>query len=166
MSIIATQISLQVKETARQVASSPTPTIPVPYDQMKSQCEALVKGKKEKMSVLRSFKQQQVDCRVMPEEKIPDAVDANQAKASLKNIFRPSFFFRWLFTHHRDSYLMSGPAFSCGGAKINRKGASSTQWSIAEWVWGVLQTTSRDPVWQILESRWLLSLDPGSVCSW
>lgn len=61
---------------------------------MKSQCEALVKGKKEKMSVLRSFKQQQVDCRVMPEEKIPDAVDANQAKASLKNIFRPSFFFR------------------------------------------------------------------------
>ncbi|KAG6517339.1 hypothetical protein ZIOFF_020724 [Zingiber officinale] len=73
--------SQEVNETARQVASSPTPTIPVPYDQMKSQCEALMNGKKEKMSVLRSFKQPQVDCRVMPEEEIPDAVDANLATA-------------------------------------------------------------------------------------
>ncbi|XP_042468341.1 protein SEMI-ROLLED LEAF 2-like [Zingiber officinale] len=71
------QLIESVNETAQQVASSPTPTIPVPYDQMKSQCEALMNGKKEKMLVLRSFKQPQVDCRVMPEEEIPDAVDAN-----------------------------------------------------------------------------------------
>jgi len=46
-------------ETARQVASFPIPANPVPYDQMKNQCEALVSGKQQKMSVLHSFKHQQ-----------------------------------------------------------------------------------------------------------
>lgn len=46
-------------ETARQVASYPVVSTPVPYDQMKSQCEALVTGKQQKMSVLQSFKTQQ-----------------------------------------------------------------------------------------------------------
>lgn len=32
--------------------------MPVPYDQMKSQCEALVSGKQQKMLVLHSFKNQ------------------------------------------------------------------------------------------------------------
>ena len=48
----------QVLETARQVASFPVSSTPVPYDQMKSQCEALVTGKQQKMSVLQSYKQQ------------------------------------------------------------------------------------------------------------
>jgi hypothetical protein len=47
-----------VSETARQVASLPVSSIPVPYDQMMNQCEALVTGKQQKMSVLRSFKPQ------------------------------------------------------------------------------------------------------------
>ncbi|KAL1202154.1 Protein SEMI-ROLLED LEAF 2 [Cardamine amara subsp. amara] len=47
-----------VSETARQVASLPVSSIPVPYDQMMNQCEALVTGKHQKMSVLRSFKPQ------------------------------------------------------------------------------------------------------------
>ena len=49
----------QVLETAQQVASFPVSTTPVPYDQMKSQCEALVTGKQQKMAVLHSFKHQQ-----------------------------------------------------------------------------------------------------------
>jgi hypothetical protein len=48
----------QVLETARQVASVPVSSTPIPYDQMKSQCEALVTGKQRKMSVLHSFKHQ------------------------------------------------------------------------------------------------------------
>jgi len=46
-------------ETARQVASFPISSTPVPYDQMKNQCEALVTGKQMKMSVLHSFKHHQ-----------------------------------------------------------------------------------------------------------
>nr|GMD97806.1 protein EFR3 homolog [Ipomoea batatas] len=49
----------EVLETARQVASFPVSSTPVPYDQVKNQCEALVTGKQEKMSVLQSFKLQQ-----------------------------------------------------------------------------------------------------------
>ncbi|KAL0697355.1 hypothetical protein Bca4012_053477 [Brassica carinata] len=45
-----------VSETARQVASLPVSSTPVPYDQMMNQCEALMTGKQQKMSVLRSFK--------------------------------------------------------------------------------------------------------------
>ncbi|WOL03662.1 hypothetical protein Cni_G12382 [Canna indica] len=84
------QLIESVIETARQVASLPTPTIPVPYDQMKSQCEALVNGKQQKMSVLRSFKNQQADWRVMPEENIVDAVDVQKIlqspRAELKSV--------------------------------------------------------------------------------
>ncbi|KAI3932854.1 hypothetical protein MKX01_031836 [Papaver californicum] len=50
------QLLESVLETARQVASFPVTTTPIPYDQMKSQCEALVMGKHQKMSVLLSFK--------------------------------------------------------------------------------------------------------------
>ncbi|KEH30318.1 protein SEMI-ROLLED LEAF 2 isoform X1 [Medicago truncatula] len=53
------QLLESVLETARQVASFPIPANPVPYDQMKNQCEALVSGKQQKMSVLHSFKHQQ-----------------------------------------------------------------------------------------------------------
>lgn len=71
---------LQVIETARQVASLPTSTIPVPYDQMKSQCEALVIGKQQKMSVLQNLKHQQEDWIVLPEENIVDLVDMQKAR--------------------------------------------------------------------------------------
>ncbi|XP_062228500.1 protein SEMI-ROLLED LEAF 2-like isoform X2 [Phragmites australis] len=50
------QLIESVHETARQVANAPVSANPVPYDQMKSQCEALVMEKQQKMSVLLSFK--------------------------------------------------------------------------------------------------------------
>ncbi|KAK4784247.1 hypothetical protein SAY86_018615 [Trapa natans] len=53
------QLLESVLETARQVASNPVSSTPVPYDQMKSQCEALVSGKQKKMLVLHSFKNPQ-----------------------------------------------------------------------------------------------------------
>lgn len=46
-------------ETARHVASLPVSSTPVSYDQVKDECEALVTGKQQKMSVLQSFKKQQ-----------------------------------------------------------------------------------------------------------
>ncbi|CAK9157876.1 unnamed protein product [Ilex paraguariensis] len=53
------QLLESVMETARQVASFPVSSTPIPYDQVRNQCEALVTGKQQKMSVLQSFKQQQ-----------------------------------------------------------------------------------------------------------
>lgn len=53
------QLMESVLETAQQVAIVPVTTTPLTYDQMQSQCEALVIGKQQKMSVLRSFKHQQ-----------------------------------------------------------------------------------------------------------
>ncbi|KAF2297030.1 hypothetical protein GH714_015315 [Hevea brasiliensis] len=47
-----------VLETAQEVASSQISSTPIPYDQMKSQCEALVTGKQQKMSMLQSLKHQ------------------------------------------------------------------------------------------------------------
>lgn len=55
----------QVLETARQVASFPVSSTPISYDQMKDQCEALVTGKQQKMSVLHSFKQQQQEANAL-----------------------------------------------------------------------------------------------------
>ncbi|KAM3702515.1 hypothetical protein ACB098_04G031700 [Castanea mollissima] len=57
--ISVNQLLESVLETARQVASFPVSSMPIPYDQMKSQCEALVTGKQQKMSVLNSFKHKQ-----------------------------------------------------------------------------------------------------------
>ncbi|ONK72473.1 uncharacterized protein A4U43_C04F19800 [Asparagus officinalis] len=53
------QLIESVIESAQQVAIVPASTTPVPYDQMKSQCEALVIGKQQKMSVLLGLKDQQ-----------------------------------------------------------------------------------------------------------
>ncbi|KAK9159512.1 hypothetical protein Syun_005853 [Stephania yunnanensis] len=53
------QLLESVLETARQVANYPVSTTPISYNQMKNQCEALVMGKNQKMSVLMSFKNQQ-----------------------------------------------------------------------------------------------------------
>ncbi|OQU88038.1 uncharacterized protein LOC8056112 isoform X2 [Sorghum bicolor] len=55
------QLMESVHETARQVANVPVSANPVPYDQMKSQCEALVMEKQQKMSVLLSFKHSRTD---------------------------------------------------------------------------------------------------------
>ncbi|XP_057544780.1 protein SEMI-ROLLED LEAF 2 isoform X2 [Amaranthus tricolor] len=52
------QLLESVLETAQQVASFPASTTIISYDQVKDQCEALVTGKHQKMSVLQSFKQQ------------------------------------------------------------------------------------------------------------
>lgn len=53
------QLLESVLETARQVASISTSSTPLPYDQMKNQCEALETGKQQKMLTIRSFKNQQ-----------------------------------------------------------------------------------------------------------
>ncbi|XP_056694944.1 protein SEMI-ROLLED LEAF 2 isoform X2 [Spinacia oleracea] len=53
------QLLESVLETAQQVASLPTSNSLISYDQVKNQCEALVTGKQQKMSVLQSFKKQQ-----------------------------------------------------------------------------------------------------------
>ncbi|XP_027119451.1 protein SEMI-ROLLED LEAF 2-like isoform X2 [Coffea arabica] len=53
------QLLESVLETARHVASLPVSSTPIPYDQVKSQCEALVNGKQQKMLALQSFKVQQ-----------------------------------------------------------------------------------------------------------
>ncbi|KAL4577278.1 hypothetical protein LXL04_013384 [Taraxacum kok-saghyz] len=48
----------QVEETASDVETIQNSSSRVPYDQIKSQCEALVDGQQHKMSVLQSFKEQ------------------------------------------------------------------------------------------------------------
>ncbi|CAI9117370.1 OLC1v1018750C1 [Oldenlandia corymbosa var. corymbosa] len=53
------QLLESVLETARQVASLPVSSTPIPYDQVKKECEALVNGKQQKMLALQSFKLQQ-----------------------------------------------------------------------------------------------------------
>ncbi|CAJ2660994.1 protein SEMI-ROLLED LEAF 2-like isoform X1 [Trifolium pratense] len=53
------QLLESVLETARQVASVSTSSTPLPYDQMKNQCEALVTGKQQKMSTIYSYKHQE-----------------------------------------------------------------------------------------------------------
>ncbi|ESW22420.1 hypothetical protein PHAVU_005G152600 [Phaseolus vulgaris] len=53
------QLLDSVLETSRQVASFSTSSSPLPYDQMKDQCEALVAGKQQKMSVIQSLKHRQ-----------------------------------------------------------------------------------------------------------
>ena len=64
------QLLESVTETARQVASFSISSNPLPYDQMKDQCEALVNGKQEKMSVLQSFKHRSdVKAIVLPSER-------------------------------------------------------------------------------------------------
>ncbi|KAL6970765.1 hypothetical protein U1Q18_030454 [Sarracenia purpurea var. burkii] len=62
------QLLESVLETARQVASLPVSSTPIPYDQVKNQCEALVTGKHQKMSVLRSFKLQQKSKAMVPSD--------------------------------------------------------------------------------------------------
>lgn len=53
------QLLESVLETAQEVASLPASATPLPYDEVKDQCEALVTYKQQKMSVLSSFKHQQ-----------------------------------------------------------------------------------------------------------
>lgn len=64
------QLLDSVLETARHVANLPVSSTPIPYDQIKNECEALVTGKQQKMSVLQSFKiQQDSQAMVLFEEK-------------------------------------------------------------------------------------------------
>lgn len=80
----------QVLETARQVASFPVSSTPIPYDQMKSQCEALVTGKQQKMSVLQSFKQQDTKAIVVygeNEQSIPSTKSVSRFTIGKTNQF-------------------------------------------------------------------------------
>ncbi|XP_072964506.1 protein SEMI-ROLLED LEAF 2 isoform X2 [Typha angustifolia] len=72
------QLIESIRETARQVTDLPASINPVPYDQMKSQCEALVVGKQQKMSVLLSFKHQQESSKGSTEENLSVSVDPNE----------------------------------------------------------------------------------------
>ncbi|KAL0919140.1 hypothetical protein M5K25_011215 [Dendrobium thyrsiflorum] len=58
------QLIESVLETAQQSTTMPALSSSVPYEEMKSQCEALVIGKQQKMSVLRSFKSQKDDSEI------------------------------------------------------------------------------------------------------
>ncbi|XP_028779999.1 uncharacterized protein LOC114736381 isoform X2 [Neltuma alba] len=49
------QLLESVLETAKQIADIPISSTPVPYDRIKNQCEALVMGTNQKMSILHSF---------------------------------------------------------------------------------------------------------------
>ncbi|XP_058102408.1 protein SEMI-ROLLED LEAF 2-like isoform X3 [Magnolia sinica] len=62
------QLIESVLEAASQVVSFPVSSTPVSYNQMKNQCEALVVGKQQKMSVLFSFKQQLEPVYIIPTE--------------------------------------------------------------------------------------------------
>ncbi|XP_071739932.1 protein SEMI-ROLLED LEAF 2-like [Rutidosis leptorrhynchoides] len=53
------QLMESVVETARQAENMQDSSDPLTYDQMKSQCEALLMGKRQKLCVLQSFKEQQ-----------------------------------------------------------------------------------------------------------
>ncbi|TKY48337.1 EFR3-like B [Spatholobus suberectus] len=75
------QLLDSVLETARQVASFSTSSTPLPYDQMKNQCEALVTGKQQKMSVIHSFKQQQESKAIILSSEIEVEVSPLPAKA-------------------------------------------------------------------------------------
>lgn len=82
----------QVLETARQVASLPVSSTPIPYDQVTNQCEALVTGKQQKMSVLHSFKLRQEGKAI---------VLSHEDEKTLPNLVRISSFY----------FLL--PLFSC-----------------------------------------------------
>ncbi|XP_078434134.1 protein SEMI-ROLLED LEAF 2-like isoform X2 [Wolffia australiana] len=51
----ADQLIQSVLETSQHVATPPEPSAPVPYDEMKSQSEAVVAGKQQKISTLLTF---------------------------------------------------------------------------------------------------------------
>ncbi|WCJ41358.1 ARM repeat superfamily protein [Euphorbia peplus] len=74
-----------VLETAREVASSQTSSTPVPYDQMMSQCEALVTGKQQKMSLLHGFKHQN-DAKIFPSEVEKDSSASNEKEDFLQSL--------------------------------------------------------------------------------
>ncbi|KAF3458013.1 hypothetical protein FNV43_RR02676 [Rhamnella rubrinervis] len=75
------QLLESVLETARQVASFPVSTTPIPYDQMKNQCEALVTGKQQKMSVLHSFKHEEDAKAIVLSSEIENRCPTLPAKA-------------------------------------------------------------------------------------
>ncbi|KAM7279907.1 hypothetical protein ACFE04_007041 [Oxalis oulophora] len=61
-----------VLETAKQVASFPPTSAPISYDQMKSQCEALMSGKQQKMLALHSFNNHQEAMKIIDESETDD----------------------------------------------------------------------------------------------
>ncbi|KAH8484278.1 hypothetical protein H0E87_028648 [Populus deltoides] len=64
LDILSVKELLEPESSKKKRVSS---KLPVPYDQMKSQCEALVTGKQQKMSILHSFKHQ-AEAKVFPIE--------------------------------------------------------------------------------------------------
>lgn len=77
----------QVLETARQVASLPVNSTPIPYDQVTNQCEALVTGKQQKMSVLHSFTLRQEG------KALVDSHENEKKSLNLPNLVRISSFY-------------------------------------------------------------------------
>ncbi|KAL6880605.1 hypothetical protein ACP4OV_012170 [Aristida adscensionis] len=77
------QLIEYVHETARQITNVPVSANPVPYDQMKSQCEALVMEKQQKMSVLLSFKHSRSDSTGL------DGLETNESSLRSKPELQP-----------------------------------------------------------------------------
>lgn len=74
------------------MASFPISSTPVSYDQMKNQCEALVTGKQQKMSILHSFKHQQETGAIVLSSENEIKVSPLPIKVSLFFIMRVYFF--------------------------------------------------------------------------
>ncbi len=79
------QLLESVLETARQVASFPASSTPMTYDQAKNQCEALVSGKQQKMSVLQSFNHKQEAKAIIDEKETRPPMSHCQLRESLSN---------------------------------------------------------------------------------
>ncbi|MFS8019368.1 hypothetical protein Hanom_Chr15g01402991 [Helianthus anomalus] len=93
--ISVSQLLESVAETAEHVESMPNSSITLTFDEIKNQCEALVMGKQQKMSVLQSFKEQQ-EARAMissGEHEKHTPVTSNNVRISipLTNIFLSIF---------------------------------------------------------------------------
>ncbi|KAI4310765.1 hypothetical protein MLD38_035716 [Melastoma candidum] len=63
--ISVNQLLASVVETSRQVAKMPVSSTPIPYDQMTSQCEELITGRRLKMSVLHSLNMEETGALVL-----------------------------------------------------------------------------------------------------
>ncbi|KAJ0953928.1 hypothetical protein HanRHA438_Chr00c38g0856631 [Helianthus annuus] len=93
--ISVSQLLDSVAETAEHVESMPNSSITLTFDEIKNQCEALVMGKQQKMSVLQSFKEQQEAMAIISsgEHEKYTPVTSNNVRISipLTNIFLSIF---------------------------------------------------------------------------
>ncbi|XP_031476158.1 protein SEMI-ROLLED LEAF 2 isoform X2 [Nymphaea colorata] len=98
------QLMDSVLEAALQVASFAVSTTPISYDQMKNQCEALVTGKQQKMSVLMSFKHPE---NVLSIDLSSDADSTEAAFIIKKSMDLPEVYSRLAVNDHNQPKFLS-----------------------------------------------------------